>query len=88
MEYSGRLSHEARSRAMTDFRDKPKKKIMLASLHAGGLGAYTHSHDTSNLSEMTADLDTIGLNLTMASYVLLLDPWVRSSHLSHCFDIR
>ena len=53
-EYHGKVSHDARSKAIADF-GNPKKniQIMLASLRAGGLG----------------------LNLTMASRVLVIDPW-------------
>lgn len=56
--YTGQMSQDARSAAINEFGDKKKgKKILLASLKAGGLG----------------------LNLTMASRVLLLDPWWNSA---------
>lgn len=51
--YTGNMSQDARTNSLGEFADKPEKKILLASLRAGGLG----------------------LNLTMASRVLLLDPW-------------
>lgn len=55
LKYTGNMSHDARAHSINEFADDPKKKIMLASLKAGGLG----------------------LNLTMASRVLLLDPWCK-----------
>jgi len=51
--YTGAMSHDARDKAIEEFREKPEKQIMLASLQAGGYG----------------------LNLTVASRVILLDPW-------------
>lgn len=52
----GDMSFEARDRSIADFKDKPDKQILLASLKVGGLG----------------------LNLTMASRVLLVDLWWNS----------
>ena len=51
------MSHDARSKEIVEFSKNKKKKILLASLKAGGLG----------------------LNLTMASRVLLLDPYWNSA---------
>lgn len=51
------MSQDARDRSINEFGEKPEKRILLASLKAGGLG----------------------LNLTMASRVLLLDPWWNSA---------
>ncbi|KAF2723789.1 hypothetical protein K431DRAFT_218858 [Polychaeton citri CBS 116435] len=51
--YTGAMSHSARDRALQDFKERPDKNILLASLKCGG----------------------IGLNLTMASRVVCLDPW-------------
>lgn len=55
--YTGGMSHDARSNAIQEFAENPRKKILLASLKAGG----------------------VGLNLTMADKVLLLDPWWNSA---------
>lgn len=53
--YTGRMSHDARERALASFGNPEKDvRILLASLKCGG----------------------IGLNLTMASRVICLDPWV------------
>jgi SNF2 family DNA or RNA helicase len=43
----------ARERALTDFQEKGDKRILIASLRAGG----------------------VGLNLTMASHVIIVDSW-------------
>nr|POE51909.1 putative swi/snf-related matrix-associated actin-dependent regulator [Quercus suber] len=55
--YSGEMSHDARTRSIAEFRDKPEKKILLCAFKAGG----------------------IGLNLTMASRTINLDPWWNAS---------
>lgn len=65
--YTGKMSQDARTSSLAEFADNPEKKILLASLMAGGLG----------------------LNLTSASRVLILDPWwfvfsrLHSDFLSH-----
>jgi len=49
----GAMSAQARTKAITTFRDKPSCRIFLISLKAGG----------------------VGLNLTSANRVFLMDPW-------------
>ncbi|KIW44355.1 uncharacterized protein PV06_05369 [Exophiala oligosperma] len=55
--FNGKMTLEAREKAIDKFRDKPEVCIMICSLKAGG----------------------IGLNLTMASKVIILDLWFNSS---------
>ncbi|KAK4895443.1 hypothetical protein LTR27_006507 [Elasticomyces elasticus] len=55
--YSGKMSQEAREKAIIEFGSDGGSQILLASLRSGGLG----------------------LNLTMASKVICLDPWWNSS---------
>ncbi|KAK5688470.1 hypothetical protein LTS10_000448 [Elasticomyces elasticus] len=55
--YSGKMSQEAREKAIAEFGSDRGSQILLASLRSGGLG----------------------LNLTMASKVICLDPWWNSS---------
>ena len=38
LEYSGKLSHEQREKALEEFKNNPEKNILLASLKCGGLG--------------------------------------------------
>ncbi|KAF2750189.1 hypothetical protein M011DRAFT_397133 [Sporormia fimetaria CBS 119925] len=52
-QYHGKMSHEARDKALRHFADNDKIRVMLASIQCGGLG----------------------LNLTMASRVIIIDPW-------------
>ncbi|KAK5274505.1 hypothetical protein LTR99_004787 [Exophiala xenobiotica] len=55
--FNGKMTLEAREKAIENFRDKESISIMICSLRAGG----------------------IGLNLTMASKVIILDLWFNSS---------
>lgn len=56
--YAGNMSHDARAASLAEFSSLEKnKRILLASLRAGGLG----------------------LNVTAANKVLLLDPWWNSA---------
>ncbi|KIW13169.1 hypothetical protein PV08_08356 [Exophiala spinifera] len=55
--FNGKMTLDAREKAIENFRDKPEICIMICSLRAGG----------------------IGLNLTMASKVIILDLWFNSS---------
>ncbi|KAK3684392.1 hypothetical protein LTR37_020327 [Vermiconidia calcicola] len=51
--YTGAMSHESRDKSLTDFQQNKEKRVLLASLKAGGLG----------------------LNVTAASRVIMIDPW-------------
>ncbi|EXJ75184.1 uncharacterized protein A1O5_01880 [Cladophialophora psammophila CBS 110553] len=55
--FNGKMTIEARGRAIEKFRDDPEIFIMICSLKAGG----------------------VGLNLTMASKIIILDLWFNSS---------
>lgn len=55
--FTGKMTFDARDKAIATFRDDPGTSIMLCSLKAGG----------------------VGLNLTMASKVIILDLWFNSS---------
>ncbi len=55
--YTGEMSHEARSKSIHEWSNKPENNILIASLQAGGLG----------------------LNLTAATRVLMIDPWWNSA---------
>lgn len=55
--FNGKMTIEARGRAIEKFRDDPSVFIMICSLKAGG----------------------VGLNLTMASKVIILDLWFNTS---------
>ena len=37
-QYHGKMSHEARSKSIKEFRDVPDKRILIASLKCGGVG--------------------------------------------------
>ena len=54
--FNGKMTIDARSRAIERFKDEPETFIMICSLKAGG----------------------VGLNLTMASKVIILDLWFNS----------
>ncbi|KAL5399978.1 hypothetical protein PMIN06_012687 [Paraphaeosphaeria minitans] len=62
-EYHGKMSHDARDKAIKHFADDAGVQILLASLRCGGLG----------------------LNLTMASRVVILDPWWNSASEQQAF---
>ncbi|KAF1966007.1 hypothetical protein BU23DRAFT_545039 [Bimuria novae-zelandiae CBS 107.79] len=56
-QYHGKMSQGARDKAIKDFANNGRVRVLLASLRCGGLG----------------------LNLTMASRVVILDPWWNAS---------
>ncbi|KAF2265794.1 hypothetical protein CC78DRAFT_514734 [Lojkania enalia] len=62
-QYHGRLSFKAREKAITEFADNSRVRVLLASLRCGGLG----------------------LNLTMASRVIVIDPWWNSASEQQAF---
>ncbi|KAK7187621.1 SNF2 family domain-containing protein [Paraphaeosphaeria sporulosa] len=62
-EYHGKMSHEARDKAIQHFANDAGVQVLLASLRCGGLG----------------------LNLTMASRVVILDPWWNSASEQQAF---
>jgi SNF2 family DNA or RNA helicase len=69
LQYHGAMTADARENVVQDFQDDPDKKILIASLKAGG----------------------IGLNLTMASKVIIMDLWwnasVEDQAFCRCFRI-
>lgn len=63
------MSQEARDKAIQRFADNGNVRVMLASLRCGGRKSFLHSKH-----QVTYRI-TVGLNLTMASRVVILDPW-------------
>ncbi|EUC50623.1 hypothetical protein COCMIDRAFT_67310, partial [Bipolaris oryzae ATCC 44560] len=63
VQYHGKMSFTARDNAIRSFAEQGDIRIMLASMHCGGLG----------------------LNLTMASKVIFIDPWWNSAREQQAF---
>lgn len=75
LQYHGKLSFGARDKTITNFADNPNVRVLLASLRCGGCESLfcpiTFFGSTNNY--------LVGLNLTMASRVIVLDPWWNSA---------
>jgi hypothetical protein len=73
LQYHGQLSFQARDKAITNFAENPTIRILLASLRCGGCKLRSPS-PSSVLTNRS-----VGLNLTMASRVIVIDPWWNSA---------
>ena len=74
------MSFTARDKALSNFADNSDVTVLLASLRCGGC-KYLSLH----LANLSADDGVVGLNLTMASKVIMIDPWWNSASEQQAF---
>jgi SNF2 family DNA or RNA helicase len=80
-QYVGTMSFSARDKAISTFANNPNCNILLASLRCGGC---TYPHLPPQLPFLLTQAP-VGLNLTMASRVIMIDPWWNSASEQQAF---